>query len=356
MTLPRSDQSEEGYGVHHGTALVACQIIGNNAFNKSRLALDQKGEHPVNLPFDDVLTHGEYYFVVDGPYSMEEPYPVVASFQDWACPGQHQIPATWPYLTRNYDPSPGQEVCGITRYRTPLEGAHLVPKEQGYWYILNGMSAHSSYSFADINHGANIVPLRKDIHSLFDARAFGIVPKNGVYVSHIFSQKADQYWPDYHHVRVTSLDKEARSYLFARFAWTILFHVKKFVTANESRIIVQVTAKKRGDTPRPQVTRLSGAVLYEKYIGGGSRESAVAEGKKPPKRSRTDENLEDDDDEDSEDSRIQAIVESVYFWGQEGDDPNRRQWPSDSTAPTGDDDGKGKEMESGIDEPGDKAM
>jgi len=52
LTLPRVDSiavadAAPTYGVHHRTALLACQIIAGNAFNNSRFALDKAGQQSV---------------------------------------------------------------------------------------------------------------------------------------------------------------------------------------------------------------------------------------------------------------------------------------------------------------------
>lgn len=65
ITLARADGVSPDFGVHHRTALVACQIIANNAFN-GYLALDQEGKRLVNTPIEGVLTAGYYYFFVPG--------------------------------------------------------------------------------------------------------------------------------------------------------------------------------------------------------------------------------------------------------------------------------------------------
>jgi len=56
------------FRVHYQTALVACQIIANNAFATGRLTLDQAGQQLVDLPLDGILTEDTYYFFVgDSP-------------------------------------------------------------------------------------------------------------------------------------------------------------------------------------------------------------------------------------------------------------------------------------------------
>ena len=69
LTLPRVDSTADTtptYGIHHRTALLACQIIAGNAFNNSRFAHDRAGRQLVQVPLDGVLTDNQYYFIVDG--------------------------------------------------------------------------------------------------------------------------------------------------------------------------------------------------------------------------------------------------------------------------------------------------
>jgi hypothetical protein len=81
LHLPRVDRASTGdFGVHYGTALVACGIIANNAFETGRFALDRDGRQRVDLPFDGVLLGRAYYFFVgDGP-SMYFPPPPSSGF------------------------------------------------------------------------------------------------------------------------------------------------------------------------------------------------------------------------------------------------------------------------------------
>lgn len=72
LTLPRvdraADSTSNSFGLHHRTALLACQIIAGNAFETGRFTLDKEGQHTVNIPLDGILTGNAYYFIVgDGP-------------------------------------------------------------------------------------------------------------------------------------------------------------------------------------------------------------------------------------------------------------------------------------------------
>lgn len=56
-------------GVCHATALVACQVVANNAW-MGRLALDKEGQTLVTASLDDVLLLDEYYFVIQGEHNL----------------------------------------------------------------------------------------------------------------------------------------------------------------------------------------------------------------------------------------------------------------------------------------------
>jgi hypothetical protein len=65
--LPRVDYNttEGAFGVHYLTALTACQIVANNAFEKGYLARDERGKDRVS---DDetILLQRDYWFFVEG--------------------------------------------------------------------------------------------------------------------------------------------------------------------------------------------------------------------------------------------------------------------------------------------------
>jgi len=70
--LPRVDYSAEdnAYGVHYRTALTACQIVANNAFEKGKLARDDKGQ---DIVADDekVLLDRDYWFFIEDDGNMD---------------------------------------------------------------------------------------------------------------------------------------------------------------------------------------------------------------------------------------------------------------------------------------------
>ncbi|KAK3360897.1 hypothetical protein B0T24DRAFT_692953 [Lasiosphaeria ovina] len=259
LTLPRVDPtpSGPGYGVHHRTALLACQIIAGNAFDNSYLSLDRAGQRRVQVSPDGILTDEGYYFICF--------YPIAASFRDWEFP-HGRIPDWWPLVNAGPDTT---MYCGITNGRHSVEQAHLVPQEEYRWYQDNDMQ---QYGASGLNHvddravddRANLIPLRRDVHCFFNAQWFAIVPKivttnsspqpSLQYVTHIItnaaadiiSNNAGELWHTYQNTVVESLSHVHHAYLFARFAWAILSQAELFVTAAPNRHVIRISTDADG--------------------------------------------------------------------------------------------------------------
>lgn len=325
LSLPRVDRSTTTFGVHYGTALLACQIIAGNAFDTGRLTLDQAGQRPVNLQFNDILTEDVYYLMIgEGPNR----YPIVPSFQDWEFP-HDRIPDSWPQVSPSYGTR-----CAISKFSFAIDAAHLVPQEEALWYERNDMRRYGDAVLCGIDNPTNIMPLKTDLHRCFDNRWFAIVPKvmqttnphSPQYVTHILRTQAAELWPTYQNVIVQYLDMRARPYLFARFAWAILLQVKPFITGSLSRQVIRI---KISDEDKIEYGKelLSAPQLNAYYGGEGSRGATVRS-----KRSRTDSRADDEDndvsmDSDWEDGGIRWITGG---WQQQG--KRRRKHISSETA------------------------
>ncbi|OXV12182.1 hypothetical protein Egran_00057, partial [Elaphomyces granulatus] len=228
-------------------------------------------------------------------------YPVVPSFQDWLFPHDH-IPDFWPQAS----PLPSLSVrCAVTNWSILTEGAHLVPREESRWYSQNDMARYG-IDLRDIDNDANIIRLRPDLHRYFDRRWWAIVPKVAraaetethsppQYVVHILSKTAAELWPTYHDCLVQYLHPDSRPYLFARFAWVILFSVKGFITAGNPRNVMRTHVSVDGKVEQ-KAEILSG---FNAYGGGGSK-GATPSNKRKSRGGAADEDdrssSEDDDD------------------------------------------------------------
>ncbi|KAG5304192.1 hypothetical protein I7I50_11205 [Histoplasma capsulatum G186AR] len=148
-------------------------------------------------------------------------------------------------------------------------------------------------NLGDIHETTNVLPLRSDIHRCFDNRWFVIVPKTAgtevstpatlhspQFVTHILSTEMAQYWPTYHNTLVQHLQVDCRPYLFARFAWAVLLHVKPFINSGIPRHIIrlQMTSNEGQYVLKRKAELLTGAVLKKSYGGiesGVSNDASV---------------------------------------------------------------------------------
>jgi hypothetical protein len=102
--------------------------------------------------------------------------------------------------------------------------AHLIPKEGVDWYVKNNMALYGlAAGFCDINNPANLLPLKINVHKIFDDWGFAIIPKmveaeTFQYVMHIISSREAEFWPTHHDIIVQNLRERSCPYLFARFA------------------------------------------------------------------------------------------------------------------------------------------
>lgn len=83
---------------------------------------------------------------------------------------------------------------------------------------------------------ANCFRLRQDLHTLFDSKAFVLVPKHGFAVVHFLSKGAN-YCKEYHN-RTTGLLAVSPAFLYARFGWAILPLVANFAQRRDVRVAV----------------------------------------------------------------------------------------------------------------------
>jgi len=201
-------------------------------------------------------------------------YPIVPSFQDWQFP-HDRIPDFWPRAA-----TASTATCSITDSNYAIDGAHIVPQKERAWYKDNNMKIYGA-GLRDIDNQANILPLRKDIYHCFDNRWFVIVPKIAKvetgsatpsirYVTHIISRDAAELWPTYHNTLVESLRNSSRAYLFARFAWAILFRVKLFVINGYPRHVIRIY-KDEESAIEYKAEHCTGKMLSSEYGGGGSQ-------------------------------------------------------------------------------------
>ncbi|CAN8097127.1 unnamed protein product [Discula destructiva] len=247
LTLPRLDSSSQRgaarAGVHHGTALLACQIVANNAFT-GYLTTDREGNNRVSdsVPPDGVLLEDDYWFIVHGEAALGEEapgedarayvYPVVPRFEEWRFPHSYMAsltawdptanipdrqspatPASMPSTPSTMPPPISSSSASTAPASTPSTTPPRAPtsmsppsKPPPAAYLKNRCiltnkayslhkahlvpTAQSSWFLANnmkgygdnrkfIHTKRNQVSMRHDLHGLWDDFTFALVPKRG---------------------------------------------------------------------------------------------------------------------------------------------------------------------------------
>ncbi|KAK3346325.1 hypothetical protein B0T25DRAFT_276599 [Lasiosphaeria hispida] len=215
LILPAFDSN----GIHHETARIACCILANCAWD-GYLSLSPNGPRVPPGP-DFVLTAPAYYFCVPDDFK----YAVVPSLEHFHFP--NQLPRSWednnqaPILSA----STGAETCCITCSSLPLETAHIIPAKNIDWWQDNLMYEYARQPSAsmDTHCPDNSLRLRKDVHTLWDAHRFALVPKQGAWVAHVLEAGVtDELQALYHNLQLQPLAGVRREYMLARFAMAVL--------------------------------------------------------------------------------------------------------------------------------------
>jgi hypothetical protein len=265
LSLPQTDSrkcktsGEVIFGVHHHTARVACGILAGNRFRTSYLALDRNAVSGVEVGAEDLLTQGEYYFIIPGdrkflhsilflhvlhwmitnacPLAL---YAIVPSFRDWIFP-HDQLQRLWPQ-----DPLERDNLhCGITNAYGV--GAYLVPVQEESWYEINGM-AFGQERRPDavlIHDGTNTIYLKSDMHRPFHDGSFAIVPKlsptgSMEYVMTVLSNVPEGTWSTFDGKQARPFATGSKPFLFARFAWAIFVHAKIWSGWGDGRTLLRL--------------------------------------------------------------------------------------------------------------------
>jgi hypothetical protein len=140
------DGNPPKFGLHLGTALLACQII---AFNKSgflSISKDRGAPHIATTPRDVLLLARKYYFHLDDNLPQ---YPICLDFSTWPFPHEMLHPGTiWTggaaekgtMLERESDVSlavKGRDgLCLVSLCRDGLTTAYLAPRAMERWVCL----------------------------------------------------------------------------------------------------------------------------------------------------------------------------------------------------------------------------
>jgi HNH endonuclease len=171
-------------------------------------------------------------------------YAIVPRFADWQFPHgnlpecwkQCEIPRVARALRAGTSIVARDVSCRITAHREGTEIAHLVPASEAIWFNRNAMRNYATVATNTIDDKRNLILLRSDLHSIFDARNFAIVPKlpsvqeKPVFVVHVLaSDVSSEIVQLYHNVPLQPLTGIRMEFLFARYAWTIIRSANSFL-------------------------------------------------------------------------------------------------------------------------------
>ncbi|KAI7779793.1 hypothetical protein LA080_000391 [Diaporthe eres] len=352
--LPRLDStSSVPSGVHYRTALLACQIVANNAFH-GYLATDRDGEARVTVSRDDdLLTHDKYWFIADANNPRDN-YPVVPRFEDWLfpldgfqclqwrrpkVPDQDQVqpppdqpvPPTAaqmppPLLRPSTEPTHATSAktrrCIISNVSYLIQSSHIIPQASESWFSRNYMEKFGGDKLG-IHTPLNRVDMRHDLHNAWDRHMFALVPKQSELVVHVLDCSSGygtcEFAAQWHNVMVrrAALDQVADEYLFAKFAQAIFASLKPFITRGFSRRIARLKASTDGDW-KLSVDKVTGDVLKKEYGGGGTvRSSSASSGS----RKRSHSQATQGDSNDAPDDHLGKTAHyRVHEWIQDQDD------------------------------------
>ncbi|KAI8960864.1 hypothetical protein F5Y11DRAFT_328362 [Daldinia sp. FL1419] len=379
LSLHASDKG----GIHYTLVYYACCIVAGNIWHEDEGRLEKadtpflsesRNPTPIKIPEDDILKGRRYYF--HNPKYPTGRYPIVSSFDRWIFPDK--LPAPWESLrpslipanetTQESEPPPAvachTESCRVTGHLNALDMAHIVPEACGLWFRANFMREYASSSTVHnnaLNDTPNRVPLRTDIHRLWDKSNLAIVPKPNpkpenapkneltaprtyTLATHVLRPpgKSDdgnlELIQFYHNLKTYSFIGNPIEYLFARFAWSLfvdtimlLFQGKD---AKRTKFFVSVSEESNESKDRQAV--------YRETKNPPLPRSGAGEKPHSTKRSRSEmeggdvDNADDIDDTESTNSYGSTVYDEFFedihseYNGSEAYSPRKRSRSSSS--------------------------
>ncbi|KAL9593325.1 MAG: hypothetical protein Q9219_007604 [cf. Caloplaca sp. 3 TL-2023] len=227
-------------GAHYGTILTACHIVSGR--DTGYLTSDKEGSRII-LESDDLLVQGTYYYTIPDDHR----YAIFPSFQEWPFPHDH-LPSAWtglkpPSRTSSITVFPARSFtaqaiidrdpnCLLSRMGDVRERAHICPKRESSWFLLNDMNRYNLNPDLTpdgaVDDISNATAMRADIHTAYDDSFFVIVPKEGSWTVH-FTKATRHLGSLYHNTRVGLHPDISVEHMYSRFAWTIFPLVKYFL-------------------------------------------------------------------------------------------------------------------------------
>ncbi|KAI0096173.1 hypothetical protein F4776DRAFT_669576 [Hypoxylon sp. NC0597] len=263
---------------------------------------------PITIPADDILREDTYYFHIcshPGHYR----YPIVPNFAHWEFP--ETIPKPWsslkfPSVDELCDPSrkgglvndptlkdstlgssgdaiaslKHNEVCRVTASFNSVEQAHVINGACNKWFKANRMRKFAlsvSDNVDAIDDYPNIIPLRSDIHRVFDFNHITFFPKpdprdDNKYklVTHMLHTPGKattgnlEVLTKYQNRELLPPHGVPGEYLFARFAWSIFTDASYPLVKDKSQTFFFRVLQRQVGKPRKAVFRDSKSIPFRK--------------------------------------------------------------------------------------------
>ncbi|ROW02555.1 hypothetical protein VPNG_07845 [Cytospora leucostoma] len=231
------------------------------------------------------------------------------------------IPSTIPFVP---PPRPTQPRCILSNNPYSIQKAHLVPSAQRTWFQANSM-IHYGNDRQFVHNDHNMVPMRQDLHTVWDSHLFALVPKRGSFVVHVLTipdTAISEFATEWHNrpVQEGALDNTGKAYLLAKFAQAVFVLLRPFIAYSAVPRFI-VTLETRADDPRHPYEAKEGWVpafsLSEMYSARGSRNpSASADSRKRP---RSQASAHGDEDEEGKWSKVYVCGMSWTSESEEDD-------------------------------------
>ncbi|KAI0108336.1 hypothetical protein F4814DRAFT_427591 [Daldinia grandis] len=316
-------------GAQYLMVYYACCIIADNCMrndegrdhtisNSPFLSTTRKAEDRITVPENNIIKAGDYFFIIpdtesDKPSPRGQHYPIIPTFDDWLLP--EKIPRPWcqvevPLHPDNISPARVRETepCYISKALNGVEQADIIPKSEEKWAKRNQVGSSLSNPNKEIlSDWRNKIPLRKDLHFLWDHGyltffpKFTILPRTYELAIHVSragneSNRSYEMIEAYQNTIIRGLQGVPATFLFIRFAWSIFisdtmnffnsrskFKVKYLLLTDDNKL------EQRCETlPKSQICR---------YQAGSSRyySPRFRDEPKGKKRSRSEEDEMEDD-------------------------------------------------------------
>ncbi|OTB20673.1 hypothetical protein K445DRAFT_313162 [Daldinia sp. EC12] len=213
--------------------------------NSPFLSTSPKVENRLEIPANDIIPHGNYYFIVPdptdtSPTSKGQHYPVTPTFDDWKPP--ETVPPPWvqvevplPAHIKRPAEYRAAEPCYLSKVFNGVEQAHIIPRSEERWVTISDIKSSLDDGTQDVlSDWRNKIPLRKDLHFLWDHGYLTFFPKTSrfappkqyVLAIHV-SRKTPNPEPNheiirnYHNTIVANMYGVPAKFLYIRFAWSI---------------------------------------------------------------------------------------------------------------------------------------